>query len=124
MRHPRSTPLRLGLWAALAIAPVGLLACDLIIESRTVQCETDADCSKFSGATCDTQNKVCVGGPGGTGGSTSSSGSPPCQVDGGCYACAPTTNDQFLNACTDAKCTAFDRSRLTKLVDGGLPPIP
>lgn len=43
-----------------------------------------------------------------------------------CYACTPTTTDQFLNGCTDGQCIPFDKSRLSGLLapDGGLPPLP
>ena len=41
-----------------------------------------------------------------------------------CYPCAPLSNEQLLNACTGAQCIPFDRSRLTNLLDGGLPPLP
>jgi hypothetical protein len=43
-----------------------------------------------------------------------------------CYRCAPTTQVQFLNACTSGTCVAFDDSqRLANLLpDGALPPLP
>ena len=43
-----------------------------------------------------------------------------------CYACTPTTTDQFLNACTTAACVPFDdTARLANLLpDGALPPLP
>jgi hypothetical protein len=46
--------------------------------------------------------------------------------DATCYACAPTTTTQFLNACTGATCVPFDDvGRLTLLLpDGALPPLP
>ncbi len=42
-----------------------------------------------------------------------------------CYPCTPTTEVQFLNACTSAACVPFDdRTRLTNLLpDGALPPL-
>jgi len=44
----------------------------------------------------------------------------------GCYQCAPATDWQFVNGCTDAQCKPFDnRARLKKLpADGGLTPLP
>ena len=43
----------------------------------------------------------------------------------GCYACAPTTREQFLNACTDAVCVPFDTSKVTALnADGSRPDAP
>jgi hypothetical protein len=42
-----------------------------------------------------------------------------------CYPCAPSSQAQFLNACTSAACVPFDATRLTLLLpDGGLPPLP
>jgi hypothetical protein len=48
-----------------------------------------------------------------------------CVGPNGCWACTPTTNDQFLNACSST-CISFDQTRLTSLLaaDGGLPPLP
>jgi len=49
-----------------------------------------------------------------------------CLGTGGCWSCAPTTQVQFLNACTGAGCSPFDnRARLPLLnPDGTLPPLP
>ena len=50
-----------------------------------------------------------------------------CSGDAGhpCYACPPSTSDQFLNACSNAACVPFDVRRLTNLLpDGSLPPLP
>src|SRR3954469_19383799 len=33
-----------------------------------------------------------------------------------CYACTPTTNDQFQNSCPDNTCIPFDESRVTGLL--------
>lgn len=42
-----------------------------------------------------------------------------------CFSCPPTSDKEFHNGCTDAQCTPFDNSRLTKLnTDGSLPPLP
>ena len=80
---------------------------------------TNADCSAFPGATCDTSTHLCIGKSSGTAGGGS------CVGDAGCYACTPKTTDEFLNACTSAKCQGFDAKRLTHLrPDGGLPPLP
>ena len=48
-----------------------------------------------------------------------------CVGPNGCWACTPTTNDQFLNACSST-CISFDESRITPLLtaDGSLPPLP
>ena len=48
-----------------------------------------------------------------------------CTGDGGCWACAPTTDLQYLNHCTGSSCSHFDNTRATRLQpDGGLPPLP
>jgi len=43
-----------------------------------------------------------------------------------CYACKPSTSEQFLNACTSAACAPFDNhARLSNLTPSGeLPPLP
>ena len=43
-----------------------------------------------------------------------------------CFPCTPTTDPQFLNACTDAACVPFDdQARIAGFVpDGALPPVP
>jgi hypothetical protein len=50
-----------------------------------------------------------------------------CFGDGGCFACPPRTNDQFLNRCSGSQCSKFDdKTRIPSSVwDGGaLPPVP
>jgi ABC-type phosphate transport system substrate-binding protein len=43
----------------------------------------------------------------------------------GCWACAPVTREQYLNQCSAAACTPFDRAGLSRLLaDGGLPTLP
>jgi hypothetical protein len=111
----RRRALALGAFLAFASAPI---ACSLFLDSRDQQCLADKDCSAFPGATCDTATHLCVASSGTAGGGS-------CTGDAGCYACAPKTNEQFLNACTDSQCAPFDRKRLTHLrPDGGLPPLP
>ncbi len=48
-----------------------------------------------------------------------------CVGPSGCWACTPTTNDQFLNAC-GGQCVGFDPARVAPFLtaDGGLPPLP
>jgi hypothetical protein len=42
-----------------------------------------------------------------------------------CYTCdKPTSDDEFLNHCTSATCTAYDNSKLTTIVNGKLPALP
>ncbi len=45
---------------------------------------------------------------------------------GQCYACAPQTNTQYLNACTEASCVPFDDTKRVKNLplDGNLPLVP
>lgn len=50
-----------------------------------------------------------------------------CFADGGCFACEPKTNEQFLNRCSGSQCSKFDdKTRIPSSVwDGGaLPPMP
>lgn len=50
-----------------------------------------------------------------------------CVAPEGCFRCAPTTSDEFLDRCTTASCEPFvnDRTRLPLLnADGTLPPLP
>jgi hypothetical protein len=102
----------IGLTVSLTVAP----ACSLLVETRDRQCERDADCARFGAARCDLSGHVCV--------PTHATGDGGCEGDGACYRCAPTTNAELQNACSDATCRPFDRRRLTRLVDGGLPPLP
>ncbi len=69
------------------------------------------------------------GGSSGTGGTEQSDAAQDittCEYDGGCYPCAPSTMDQWLNACTTASCIPFDnKARLPLLQQNGtLPPLP
>ena len=60
-------------------------------------------------------------------GTTSDTGGEACVGPDGCHDCAPKKPLEFLNACTDATCAAFDNSqkRLPLLTDDGeLPPLP
>jgi hypothetical protein len=64
-----------------------------------------------------------TGGAAGAAGAAGSGGN--CTGTDGCYSCTPTTNDQFLNACTTADCAPFDNSTLSMLGPSGqLPPLP
>jgi hypothetical protein len=126
---------------ALCLALTGLHACSLLVETRDQQGSVDGDCASFPGARCDVARHVCAppgttaSGSGGGSGSSSSattSGSSSaststggCEANG-CYSCPPTTNDQFLNACSDGGCKPFSNTaRLKNLTsDGGVPPLP
>lgn len=118
-----------------AIALGTTLSCSLVIDRDSHQCESDLDCISFPGTGCDTNKHVCrmyaipipdagTGKPG-----TVDAGSEvdaSCEADSGCYRCAPATDRQFGNACTDSLCRAFDNpARLKKSSsDGGLVPLP
>ncbi len=74
-----------------------------------VKCAGDADCAEGAcrGGFCSVAS--CEG---------AVSGRP-------CWACAPESRLEFLNACTNATCVPFDKARVTKLLpDGSLPPVP
>jgi hypothetical protein len=50
-----------------------------------------------------------------------------CVGDGGCFACKPTSSEQFLNHCSGSSCSPFDNAvRIPAATwDGGkLPPVP
>lgn len=76
-------------------------------------CKADSDCFKLFG-----QGKCTDG--------YCSGNCDQKRADGvSCYACEPASKPHFLNACGDAECVAFDKSRLSKLnADGSLPPLP
>jgi hypothetical protein len=128
LRTPRSPSFPAGRAALLAssllLAASG--SCSLLVETASEQCQSDGDCAPFSGSVCDPGLHVCVArnGGGGAGGTPDAGGGSG--GGGGCYAGTPSSNAQFLNACTTVTCQPFDnRTRLTRLTaDGGLPPIP
>jgi hypothetical protein len=98
-------------WLGLALS-----SCSLLVGPLT-DCVADGDCaSKGGGLIC--VDRLCVKG-------TSAPQDAGCEAQG-CYACAPETSLQYLNACTSAagQCIAFDARRITRLADGGLPPLP
>lgn len=67
-----------------------------------------------------------TGGTGGaTGGAGGTGGQANCVGPDGCFSCAPKTDLEHLNACTDAQCSKFDNAAKLPLYDGGnLPPLP
>lgn len=84
-------------------------ACSLIVEHKTDQCKSDADCEHFNGfdshPLC--QEGVCV----------ASSLGPP-----GCFYGDASVDDQFQNQCTDSECIKFDNCERLHLCDGGALP--
>lgn len=76
------------------------------------RCEAASDCNAlFGGGAC--VKNVC---------------SADCEAERAdgipCYGCKPQKPSDVLNTCTDAECVPFDNTRVTKLVDGKLPPLP
>ncbi len=86
-----------------------LSGCSFLLDDNANQCQTDDDCASF-GVHPYCKNGVCV--PSGLG-------------PAGCYFGAPSTNDQFINACTTAQCEPFDNCARLGLcgADAGEPPI-
>jgi hypothetical protein len=95
----------------------------------------DSDCLAFPSAVCDTSRKVCIpASPGldaAAGAQVSTNDAGPdgataCQAQNGCFACPPSSDYEFLSACSDAICVPFDnRGRLANLnEDGSLKPLP
>lgn len=127
---------------AAAAGLVGSAGCSLVIESQDRQCESDADCSGFTDATCDIAGGVCVprastssvvaassGTDAGTGGSTATgtgTGGEDCVGPDGCFSCEPSAQAELLNACTDSACIPYDNGQLEGLLleDGSVPPVP
>jgi hypothetical protein len=86
------------------------------VDASSPRTDTTADASSSSS-------------PGGRDGASDAlDGGASCDADPtvACYPCTPTTQVQFLNACTSATCVAFDdRTRLANLLpDGALPLLP
>lgn len=134
------------------IALATLAGCSLLLDRNADQCASDRDCTRFAGAHCDTQVRLCivassandadVHAPVTDAGSEAAivdargdvdagivadaSTDDPCTGAKGCFRCAPTSDLQFGNGCTEAVCHPFDnRSRLKRLPpEGGLSPLP
>ncbi|MET0795540.1 MAG: hypothetical protein ABW061_28735 [Polyangiaceae bacterium] len=90
-----------------------------MIDKNATQCAHDEDCRVSPFSLCATG--VCVD-PKASG---ASGGEASCSDATGCFRCAPQTNTQFLNACSDHSCVPFDNaSRLRNLgADGKLKPL-
>jgi hypothetical protein len=63
------------------------------------------------------------GGSGGVDGGEGGAASCEPQGDLDCYPCAPTTNEQFLNQCSDAECSPFDNGERIPGFNGTLPDL-
>ncbi len=77
-------------------------------------------------ATTGTMTTSTTGGAGGTTTTSTTGGTGgSCTGANDCYACAPSTNEEYLNACNGMTCQVFDVTKLTMLMqDGGLPALP
>jgi hypothetical protein len=127
------------------LAALNLSACSLVVDSKIRQCQANVDCARFGNSVCDPVQWVCIPQPArptslDAGASVApdsaaadASGPAPdaiatstCRGPNGCYACAPTTDIDFLNGCTDGRCVPFDnKKRLTNLTpEGTLRPLP
>jgi hypothetical protein len=88
-----------GVLAALMLA-VG--ACSFIVENKTDQCQSDADCEHF-GSHPFCREGICV----------ESGLGPP-----GCFYGDAVTSEQFQNQCTTAECLKFDNCARLHLCEG------
>ena len=114
-----SRALLVRILAFSALAAIGsAIACSLG-NIHPDSCATDAQCAAAFGAA-----SRC-----GIDGYCTDPADPACAKTGpdgiACYACAPQTGEEILNACGDG-CIPFDnRARVPKLsADGGVPPLP
>jgi len=128
---PLSTPLRiarttvirtLGFLLALLFVPT---ACSFLVDKKTAQCQSNADCARFAQTVCDAREQVCAAAAVDAGTSNLTDVGDPCQGPSGCYACKPVNEDQVLASCTDSTCIPFENRRLTNLnPDGTLKALP
>jgi hypothetical protein len=87
----------------LAVLMLGASACSFIVQGKTDQCKSDADCEHFGNhPSC--QEGVCV----------ESNLGPP-----GCFFGNASTQEQLENRCTTAQCVKFDNCKRLNLCDGG-----
>lgn len=113
-------------------------SCSLLIDKKADQCASDRDCVRFPGTTCDQELRLCSTEVGlhdaGKRPKTveSDAGAPkdapadvadPCSDPSGCFACTPTTDQQFANACSPARCHPFDNEARLKRRDASLLPL-
>lgn len=98
---------------ALAVLLPLTSACSVIFDRDTVQCKVDLDCAKYEiGATAHAvcSEGICV-----------NSGLGP----KGCFSGMPTTNIEYLNACTSAQNMPFDNCARLGLCGAAAPdPVP
>jgi|GEM_PF-1686674 len=112
----------IGFLLALLFVPT---ACSFLVDKKTAQCQSNADCARFSQTVCDEKEQVCIALTTDAGTSHTVDVGDPCQGPAGCYACQPANENQVLASCTDSTCIPFDNGRLTNLnSDGTLKPLP
>ena len=116
---------------ALLLGLVKLCACTVLLDTQIVQCQTDADCARFGESMCDLDTQLCVPRPvpmkttGDGGMASAGDAGASCTGKNGCFACAPKSDPEFMNGCTDSRCVPFDNRRLRNLTpDGMLKPLP
>jgi len=127
---------------ALLVGLVKLCACSVVLDTDVRQCRRNEDCARFANSICDVDQLVCVPRPlpppkndasvSSLDAAPAPDAAPPdvvaamtCLGKNGCYACAPKSDPDFFNACTDGRCVPFDNKRLHNLAaDGTLKPLP
>lgn len=136
----------IGLFIAGVMTMIlGVAACSVAVDARTAQCQSNRDCARYPGASCNLTFGICVpavdamgaaaqpgGGAGGrgvsgiVGGSGAGGVADACQGPSSCMACESGTLADLANRCTNVTCVPFDnRTRLTNLDgNGGLKPLP
>ncbi len=106
--------IRLNAWRIVALANLALLGTGAVI----VACSGD-DSSGIDTTTTDSGTRDTSVTPGSDTGTTGNDGSTVQGKPPGCFAGTPTTNLQFLNACTTADYVVFDNCARIGLCDGG-----
>jgi hypothetical protein len=100
--------LRTGQLTMVVGALIGALAgCSVVLDKSKVQCEIDADCNAHFEGHPVCQEGVCV-----------DQGLGPA----GCFLGTPTTQSEYLNACSTSKCVPFDNCARLGLCNGAMPP--
>jgi hypothetical protein len=120
----------------LVAASVGWCGCSLIASQKTAdQCQSDRDCSSFTGMICNVAEHVCVPGtppppPSFDAGGDVSEGGAACwgaRGDASCFACRAQTESELLNACSSTSCEPFSNvDRIAGFQPGQplRPPVP
>jgi hypothetical protein len=89
-------------------ALIGALAgCSIVLDKNKVQCEVDADCNLHFDGHPVCQAGVCV-----------DLGLGP----QGCFLGTPTTQSEYLNACSTSRCVPFNNCERLGLCGGAMPP--